>query len=405
MFTLKNWIYPIFIILVFSSQIFAQGTSKKFKFNFQPRYEIGDPPDLQVSLSEKNFKDGNNNGIIEAEERGEFSFELSNTGLGKAQGLKVSLIDEDYDPEFSISGVQSIAFLAPGQTETVRFTFQAGLNVKTREHNLQIHVEEHFGFDMDPGLLVINTQAFEPAQLSFSGYEILDLRAPFDKKLSKNEKVKLRMSVQNIGYNDAKDIQYRFYTTSSNVFINVSDREAYGTLDDLPPGAYEDIEVFLTVNQKVDDIAKLPVFLNVTEKYGRGDLNSYQLDLFVNKEGESINHMTIAGKDNSSRAAKIIKRSNKLGRRNEVVQIRDIDQSADIIPHSIAVVIGVEQYENMDPAPYASTDADVMNDYFKKVVGVEYVLKYTDNEVTRDCLLYTSPSPRDQRGSRMPSSA
>ena len=25
--------------------------------------------------------------------------------------------------------------------------------------------------------------------------------------------------------------------------------------------------------------------------------------------------------------------------------------------------------------------------------------------VTRNCLLYTSPSPRDQRGSRMPSSA
>ena len=27
------------------------------------------------------------------------------------------------------------------------------------------------------------------------------------------------------------------------------------------------------------------------------------------------------------------------------------------------------------------------------------------NNLTRDCLLYTSPSPRDQRGSRMPSSA
>ena len=26
-------------------------------------------------------------------------------------------------------------------------------------------------------------------------------------------------------------------------------------------------------------------------------------------------------------------------------------------------------------------------------------------EYTRNCLLYTSPSPRDQRGSRMPSSA
>ena len=27
------------------------------------------------------------------------------------------------------------------------------------------------------------------------------------------------------------------------------------------------------------------------------------------------------------------------------------------------------------------------------------------DELTKDCLLYTSPSPRDQRGSRMPSSA
>ena len=28
-----------------------------------------------------------------------------------------------------------------------------------------------------------------------------------------------------------------------------------------------------------------------------------------------------------------------------------------------------------------------------------------ESEVTTSCLLYTSPSPRDQRGSRMPSSA
>ena len=28
-----------------------------------------------------------------------------------------------------------------------------------------------------------------------------------------------------------------------------------------------------------------------------------------------------------------------------------------------------------------------------------------DEDIDRSCLLYTSPSPRDQRGSRMPSSA
>ena len=42
---------------------------------------------------------------------------------------------------------------------------------------------------------------------------------------------------------------------------------------------------------------------------------------------------------------------------------------------------------------------DVANDQ-RKVV---YELR--DELMSKDCLLYTSPSPRDQRGSRMPSSA
>ena len=33
------------------------------------------------------------------------------------------------------------------------------------------------------------------------------------------------------------------------------------------------------------------------------------------------------------------------------------------------------------------------------------LIKYVDGEQAYICLLYTSPSPRDQRGSRMPSSA
>ena len=40
--------------------------------------------------------------------------------------------------------------------------------------------------------------------------------------------------------------------------------------------------------------------------------------------------------------------------------------------------------------PFSSDDADVVTDVTEEVA---------------DCLLYTSPSPRDQRGSRMPSSA
>ena len=54
--------------------------------------------------------------------------------------------------------------------------------------------------------------------------------------------------------------------------------------------------------------------------------------------------------------------------------------------------------------PFTLTAANAVgaNDVLSGAAGVEYVL---ESDVSNGCLLYTSPSPRDQRGSRMPSSA
>ena len=54
----------------------------------------------------------------------------------------------------------------------------------------------------------------------------------------------------------------------------------------------------------------------------------------------------------------------------------------------------------------------INNSYFQLKDSVEEKLALTEERITSKlisdvqfCLLYTSPSPRDQRGSRMPSSA
>ena len=39
------------------------------------------------------------------------------------------------------------------------------------------------------------------------------------------------------------------------------------------------------------------------------------------------------------------------------------------------------------------------------IYGADRLYDRMDTLLVKDCLLYTSPSPRDQRGSRMPSSA
>ena len=46
-------------------------------------------------------------------------------------------------------------------------------------------------------------------------------------------------------------------------------------------------------------------------------------------------------------------------------------------------------------------------DIFSQVYGKDVIQQAEEknNDLFKNCLLYTSPSPRDQRGSRMPSSA
>ena len=48
---------------------------------------------------------------------------------------------------------------------------------------------------------------------------------------------------------------------------------------------------------------------------------------------------------------------------------------------------------------------DTFSDDYKVTIGVHIMKKEVIVDNGSICLLYTSPSPRDQRGSRMPSSA
>ena len=56
-----------------------------------------------------------------------------------------------------------------------------------------------------------------------------------------------------------------------------------------------------------------------------------------------------------------------------------------------------------DNATYASNCADELEKLGVATPAPQASI--ADTDITNACLLYTSPSPRDQRGSRMPSSA
>ena len=84
------------------------------------------------------------------------------------------------------------------------------------------------------------------------------------------------------------------------------------------------------------------------------------------------------------------------------------DQLEDIEVAVAEPVIGVApEASQVQPEiqPEILPDAQVENSSVGESQASAESVDTVQNEIVSDCLLYTSPSPRDQRGSRMPSSA
>ncbi len=64
------------------------------------------------------------------------------------------------------------------------------------------------------------------------------------------------------------------------------------------------------------------------------------------------------------------------------VNVDSLPPAVPVRPHSVAIVIGVEQYRYLPPAPFASRDARLMERYFKTVLGVDKVVTYTDTSTS-----------------------
>jgi hypothetical protein len=247
---------------------------------FTPDYKRGLPPNLFVEL---NFQDDNGNGILEAEESAELDLKITNKGKGPAQGLKVKVKDNISDRNLDISDDKEISYLQPDKSVTVTVPLKAGVDVKTAEHKLQINVTEHFGYDMDPAFLVLNTLAYQKPKIVFSGMEIVDVGEGTgaitpDGQLQAGELVKAKIVVQNVGQNIATNTRFYVKSNDENIYID----NKTGKLGDMAIGQVKEFWVTISPNKRVNTTDNMPVFLTVSEGKGIGELRNFQLPLSLN---------------------------------------------------------------------------------------------------------------------------
>jgi hypothetical protein len=160
-------------------------------------------------------------------------------------------------------------------------------------------------------------------------------------------------------------------------------RDNAGTIGTLQPG--QPYEIFMTIspNKRVSTSENLPVFLEMKEELGKGNLVAYQLPVRLNQKPPQANIVKVSMDVESLRKniARFEYTSKKFTASANAINIRSVVPSRTIRKNSIGVVFGVSKYENIAPAPYADKDAEIMKAYFEKVLGVEQVLIFTNDEV------------------------
>lgn len=343
----------------------------------------GLPPNLFAELS---FSDENGNGMLEARERAMLNIALSNQGKGDALQLEVNVSDSTRDGSMVIENPnQKINVIKSGESVKLNIPIKTDINLKTLPHKLTINVLEHYGYDMDPAYLVLNTYAYQPPQLVFSGYEIIDSGAGTgaiaeDGKLQAGEQVKAKLVVQNAGYDIARNTTYAISTTDANIYMENTE----GMLGDLKPGEVKEFYITLSPNKRVAARGNLPIYLTLKEDIGKGNLNSYQLPIALNQRPPQTNIVTVktdvaALKRN---VARFEYTSNKFKTNiANIANIKSVQPSSIKRPNSVGVIFGVSSYKELPPAPYADNDARIVKDYFEKVLGVEQVIAYTNDQV------------------------
>ncbi|NQT34894.1 caspase family protein, partial [bacterium] len=342
----------------------------------------GLPPNL---LAELNFEDWNGNGILEANESATIEIAITNKGKGPAHRLEVVVEDDHHDTALAL-GKQKINRLDPDKSFEVTILLTAGIDLKSAEHRLKINVLEYFGYDMDPAYLLLSTQAYQPPQLVFSGIDIVDWGDETgaiveDGQLQAGELVKTNLVVQNIGQRASENTTYTVTSTDPNIYIS----EGSGFLGYIETGEVKEFWVTISPNKRVTTTEKLPIYLTLTESVGKGNLENFQLPIRLNQKPPETKVVEV--KPDIERIQRQIARfeykSSKFKTRVKLVEdIWVVQSSRTRRPNSVAVVIGVEHYKHLPPAPYAVKDAELMEKHFKERLGVDEVVIYREDEVT-----------------------
>jgi hypothetical protein len=351
----------LFIILIVSSVTFSQSGRSELKSVYisnipKPNY----PPNLIISEISFDDKLGNNNSMLDANEKAELKFTISNEGRGEAYNLIVNSKE--------LNGVRGIVFttdknigtLIPGKKINISLPIVGSFQLETGKVEFEIIVTEANDFDADRFLITFNSRKFKNPQLVISDYKFT---TNLDGKIKLGSTSQLSVLIQNKGQGDANDINVKFLNPEN--VLATGDNSFH--ISKLKPNETNLINYEFFTNKKYEG-NEIPIEVQITEslyKYGETKTLSVSLDQTLARTQEVIVN------SNTDKKVKI----------DEISLTSDVDKNipinGDTDPDKFALIIGNEDYStyqqgvsNEMNVEFALNDASIFKEYCIKTFNV-----------------------------------
>ena len=347
--------------------MFAQSGQSEFKsvrLSKIPRPV--NPPELEVSDVVFSDEFGNQDKNLDANEKSEIRFILTNKGKGEAYAV-VLKVEE-------LTGIRGLIFprdilkgtLLPGASIAIQIPVQAEKSLPSAKCNFRISAKEGNGFNAQPFLVAVNTKEFRKPDLVIA--DALFSNQKEEGKIVLGEKVLLDILLKNKGEGEARKVKVRFINPA-NVFPGARDEYE---LPALKPGEERHLNYEFFGNKQYQD-SIIPITIKISEEsgeYGISDIKRVSLEQSLTKT--DIKTFEILGME------QVINRVNNASGGSLLSDVdRNIPISGVIREKVRAIIIGNEDYSKYQDklsvetnVDFARNDARVFREYCEKTLGV-----------------------------------
>jgi archaellum component FlaG (FlaF/FlaG flagellin family) len=320
----------------------------------------------RLVISDLGFSDrveGNDNSILDAEEKVVVSFKLTNEGQGEAYKTRLNLKALHTFSGITYTPGQDLGDFKPGASQVFRVELSAARSIPTAEARFELNVSEGNGFDADPADLRFPTQAFKSPLLALAD-------AVFSSKSGGNlvlgEPLALDFVVQNRGQGVAKSVRLRVNRVNEpeNIFV-MGDEEF--DLGNLAPNESKKLRYEFMTNKKYS-LKEINLELAASEEYkeyGFRKVEKVGLDAVLAVR----QNLEVTGRKDAEIAI------------TDVSLVSDVDRNIPYVeasnPHRYALIIGNEDYathqvgiQTESNVAFARNDARSFKSYCERTLGV-----------------------------------